>query len=111
MRIKPGVAALALLTLPPVAHADGYIIGAGRWTCEKAIEVFETGDPSEKGQLAGWIFGFWSFATGTREKEFIDKVEAAGGIRIADLTIAECRKAPPETMVYQVSGSIIRNTK
>lgn len=111
MRNNAAATALALSILTPAAQADGYIIGAGRWTCEKAIEVLESGTESEKGQLAGWIFGFWSFATGTREAEFVDKVEAAGGIRIADLTIAECRKAPPETMVYQVSGSIIRNTK
>jgi len=103
--------ALAFSALGAPLWADGYVMGAGRWSCGKAIEVYETGSPLDKGQFAGWILGYWSAATFERETAFIDTVERVGGIKIADITIAECRKAPPETPIFKVTQSMIRNTK
>jgi len=103
--------ATAFTLATSAALADGFVIGAGRWTCAKAIEVFERGPDIDKGQLAGWIMGFWSSATFQRETGFVDRVEAVGGMKIANATVAECRKAPPDTMIFRVAQSMIRNTK
>ena len=102
----------ALLALAPLpAHADGYVMGAGRWTCTEAIRIAETGSPIEKGQLFGWIMGFWSAATFERETGFVDTVEAAGAKAIADATITECRKTPGDTALVRLSQTMIRNTR
>ena len=101
----------ALFALPTHALADGYVFGAGRWTCAKAIEVYEAGTPLDKGQLVGWILGYWSHATFSREKGFIDTVEKVGGIKIATATVDECRKAPADLMIFKVADGMIANTK
>ena len=86
-------------------------MGAGRWTCAEALEAWQNGTPIVKGQLIGWVLGFWSAATFVREEAFVDKVEAAGGEAITRATLAECQKAPPETLLYRVSRSMVQNTK
>jgi hypothetical protein len=93
------------------ALADGFVLGSGRWTCAQAIQVFDTGTGIQKGQLVGWLMGYWTGATFTREKTFVDTVESVGGRKIADATIAECRNAKPETLIYRIADSMIRNTK
>ena len=100
-----------LILAPFAARADGYVMGAGRWTCGDLIRINESGTDIEMGQVFGWILGYWSSATFQRETEFIDTVEAAGGAKIAGATIAQCRKAPPETVLYRVADEMIRNTR
>lgn len=95
---------------PHNAVADSYIIGAGRWSCADAIQVADSGTDSQKGQLGGWVFGYWSAVTTQKPTEFVDIVENAGGERILNLTIQACRDAPPETLIYQITDSLIRNT-
>lgn len=100
---------LALLT-PSLATAEGYVLGAGRWTCAEVVRISDSGSSSEIGQFAGWLFGFWSAATFSADTSFVDIVENAGGRAIMDATIAECRKASGDTMVFEVAQSMIRNT-
>jgi hypothetical protein len=101
----------AAALVPADALADGYVMGAGRWPCTEVVRVADQGNSSEIGQLAGWLMGFWTAATFTRETGFIDTVEAAGGRKILDATVAECRKAPGSTLLYKLSRSMIDNTK
>ncbi|MCP5088263.1 MAG: 5'-methylthioadenosine phosphorylase [Rhodobacteraceae bacterium] len=95
---------------PGIAAADGYVMGSGRWSCADAVAVYEGGSPLQKGQLAGWIMGFWSAATFERETKFVDIVESVGAEKITNSTVAECRKAS-EVPVYRVVRSMIENTK
>ena len=94
-----------------VTRSDGYVMGAGRWTCDDALTIAQSGTPIQKGQLAGWIFGFWSSATFHRESSFVDTVEQVGGKKIYDATFAECAKAPGSTLIHVVVRSMIKNTK
>lgn len=100
---------LALLPLP--AAADGFVMGAGRWTCAEALRVGNRGSAAETGQLAGWIAGFWSAASFGREQGFIDTVERVGAEAIFRATLTECAKAAPDTPVYRVAQEMIRNTR
>ena len=93
------------------AQADGYVLGAGRWSCAETIEAIDGGDASLVGQAAGWIMGYWSAATFHRETGFIDIVEQVGGRTVYEKTVEECRKAPPETLLYTVADAMISNTK
>ncbi len=107
--MKHILAALMLLG-PSLASAQGYVMGAGRYTCAEVLAINDGGDPSRVGQLAGWILGYWSSDTFRQNKNFVDIVEQAGGLAILELSIEECRKAPPEALLYQVTQSIINNT-
>jgi len=102
---------LLAFSLPAQASADGYVMGAGRWSCKEVIRVYEEGTPSEKGELFGWFMGFWSAATFQRETAFVDIVESAGGNKIADASVVECRRAPADTLLFRVTQSMIENTK
>lgn len=93
------------------AGAEGFVLGAGRWSCADAVQAAQQGSPIQKGQLAGWILGYWTSATFQRETGFIDTVEKVGGQKIYEATIAECTAAPPDTPLYRVADSMIRNTK
>ena len=101
----------AIAAAAPAAMADGYIMGAGRWTCAEVAKTAQEGKPIEVGQLAGWILGFWSRSTQARETAFIDTVEKVGGKRIYELTIEQCRKAGPDVLLHRVAESMIKNTK
>ena len=101
-------ATLALAAGPSLA--DGFVIGPGRWSCADAVRIWGAEMTPPKGQLAGWILGYWTAESFRREKAFVDRVEAAGGLRIAEATIQECRKAP-EAQLYRVVQSMIRNTR
>ena len=103
-------AALAAATALP-AKGDGFVMGAGRWSCDTALEAANAGDGMAYEQLVSWLMGFWSHATFTRETGFIDIVEQVGGLRIFELTMTECQRAPGDTLLYVVSRSMIENTK
>lgn len=107
------LAALLLAFAQPAAAAegDGYIMGAGRWPCADVIRAVEGGNASQMGQMAGWILGFWSAATLARETGFVNTVGNAGGRAIFEATVAECRKADPDVLLYTVAKSMIANTK
>lgn len=101
---------MVFVALPAVAAADGFIMGAGRWSCGQALQAWQ-GKPIDKGQLAGWILGYWSAATTTRDKGFVDTVERVGGLKIVEATLAECQKAGPDVPLYKVTQGMIVNTK
>ena len=102
---------IVMLAMPAApVFADGFVLGAGRWACKDVVGIYENGSPVQQGQLAGWLLGFWTAATFRRDDSFVDTVEAAGGRKIYDASVAECRKAPPETMLYRVAERMIRNT-
>lgn len=103
--------AAAVAFVPTLAVADGFVMGAGRWTCGQALNVSQTGSPIEKGQLIGWLLGFWSAATFEREVGFVDTVEKAGGEAIYNATLQQCAKAPADTVLFRVVRSMIENTK
>lgn len=107
------IALAAMVPSTPTAAAenDGFVMGAGRWTCAEVIEAADNGDAAANGQAAGWVLGYWSAATFARETGFVDLVEQVGGRTIYQQTVAECRKAPAETMLYRVTKSMISNTK
>ena len=96
------LAAACTLALP--ARADGYVMGAGRWSCGEVIAAVDSGNASRMAQAAGWVLGYWSAATFSRETGFIDIVEQVGGQQIYEKTVVECRKAPAETLLYLVAG-------
>jgi len=100
-----------MLLAPLGAYADGYVMGAGQWTCAEVVRVYDSGTGIEKGQVFGWIMGYWSSATFHRETKFIDTVEKFGGLGISEATVARCRKASPETLLHKLTDDIIRNTK
>lgn len=108
--MKHFLIAISLLS-PTLASAEGYVLGAGRWTCADIVRVSESGSSSEIGQFAGWLFGYWTAATFTRETGFTDVVENVGGQAIMNATIDECKRAPADTMVYQIANGMIDNTK
>lgn len=93
------------------AAADQYIMGAGQWTCSDVVAAATSDDESRIGQLAGWILGFWSAATITRDNDFVDTVESVGGRGIYEATVNECAGAPPDELLYVVSNSMVVNTK
>ena len=109
----PALAFAALdLTLPaPSARAEGDVVGAGSWPCSDIVEIMETGNPSQVGQVAGRVFASWSAATFRRETGFVDIVEELGGETILRKTVQECRTAPPDTFLYTLANSMIANTK
>ncbi len=101
-----------LMAVPMTANAqDGFVMGAGRWTC---ADVTKTADGEKAGdyfQMVGWILGYWSANTFQQEETFVDKVENAGARAIFDLTVEGCRRAPPETLLFSLTQSIIKNTE
>jgi len=104
------ILAIGLGLTPSGGAGDGYVMGAGLWTCEKSIKVMESGSLSEQGQLAGWILGRWSAATLVRDTAFVDTVEQVGAVKIVNATIDGCRESP-QAPVYAVVETMIRNTK
>ena len=53
----------------------------------------------------------WNIAHRTIAEADIPTIEQVGGDAIWDKTVAECRNAPGETMLYRVANSMISNTK
>ena len=104
-------AILGSMSAAQAAGDDGYVMGAGRWTCDDVVRIAETGTGIEKGQLVGWLLGYWSAATFNRETGFVDTVESAGGEGIYNATVAQCRKANAGVPLYRVTREMIHNTK
>ncbi len=90
--------------------SDGYVMGPGRWNCEEALKIVDRGTRIQKGQLAGWVLGFWSSSTFQRETAFVDTVEKVGGAQIYSATLTECQKAPGDTPLHIVVRTMIQNT-
>ncbi|MEO1703279.1 MAG: 5'-methylthioadenosine phosphorylase [Pseudomonadota bacterium] len=91
--------------------SEGFNMGAGRWQCGKVIEIAEKRPPAEFGQVVGWVLGSWSMATAVREESFVGIVETVGATKIFEATIGECRKVPPEIMLFRVVNTMIERTK
>lgn len=108
---RAALTALGLALPAAPAIADGYIMGAGRWSCAEVVRVVDEGNAALIGQSAGWVLAWWSAATFQRETGFVDIVEQVGGETIWRKTVAECRNAPGDTMLYLVANSMISNTK
>ena len=101
----------ALVAMPMTATAqDGFVMGAGRWTCADVIKTVDGEQAGDYFQMVGWILGFWSAETFHQEVAFVDKVENAGARAVFDLTIEACRRAEPDTLLFRISQSIIENT-
>ena len=79
-----GIAALflgAAVLWTDIARADGFVMGAGRWTCPDVVSAWRSGDLSHQGQIAGWVLGYWSQATFIEDTAFVDKVPDFIGFR------------------------------
>lgn len=100
-------ATLVATTLPALSEA--YVMGSGRWTCERARAAFLTDNAADKGQVAGWILGYWSKSSFDQDTGFLDQLQEVGGIKIVDITLAECQKNP-NAMLFQVTEAILQNT-
>lgn len=101
-------AALCLATTAPT-FAQGYVMGTGRWTCERARAAFVTQNATDQAQVAGWILGYWSHASLGQNEAFIAQMEKAGGVKIVEITLAECQNNP-NAMLYQVADAIFQNS-
>ena len=100
----------ASLLIPALAQADSYILGAGRWTCQEVVTANDAQDQGKIFQAAGWLLGYWSAETNYRDDNFVDIVEQAGGLAIFNQSVAECRKVPEGTLLYELANSMINNT-
>ncbi|MCO6383085.1 MAG: hypothetical protein JXQ91_14430 [Vannielia sp.] len=101
-------AALCLATTAP-ALSEAFMMGTGRWTCERARAAFVTQNVTDQGQVAGWILGYWSHASIDTPKAFLDKMQEVGPGKIVDITLAECQKNP-NAMLFQVTEAILQNS-
>lgn len=101
-------AALCVATTAP-AFSEAYMMGTGRWTCERARAAFVTQNVTDQGQVAGWILGYWSHASIEKPTPFLDKMQEVGGTKIVEITLAECQKNP-NAMLYQVTEAILQNS-
>ena len=89
---------------------DGYAMGPGTWTCEKAISIALEDGGSDKSALIGWILGAWSFSTFAREPAYSDVIEDVGGQAIYVETIRRCQSAPPDELLHVVVRAMVDNT-
>lgn len=101
-------AGLAAATAAP-AFAEAYMMGTGRWTCERARAAFVTQTVTDQAQVAGWILGYWSHASIDQPTGFLDKMQEVGGNKIVEITLAECQKNP-NAMLFQVTEAILQNS-
>ncbi|MEM1160188.1 MAG: 5'-methylthioadenosine phosphorylase [Pseudomonadota bacterium] len=93
------------------ALADSFIMGPGRWTCQQVVAAAEGTDNVQKGQVVGWVLGYWSRSTEGRGDAFVDTVEKVGGRKIFEITVDRCRNSDPETPLFRVARSMVKNTK
>ncbi|MBY6048129.1 HdeA/HdeB family chaperone [Vannielia litorea] len=101
-------AALCMATTAP-ALSEAYMMGTGRWTCERARAAFVTQNVTDQAQVAGWILGYWSHASIDKPTAFLDKMQEVGGTKIVEITLAECQKNP-NAMLFQVTEAILQNS-
>lgn len=102
-------AALTALPLLP-AHATGFVMGSGQWTCGDVLAVAQRGNELQRGQLFGWILGYWSAVSFSEEDSFAEVMSEAGGQNIANITIAECGRQPADAPLYLVTQGIVANS-
>ena len=91
-------------------RTDGFVMGAGRWTCGEVLQMAKDGTPLEWGQVVGWILGAWSIASFAREEAFTNTVETTGGKQIVSITLGQCQQNDPRTALHDVVRSMIGNT-
>ena len=93
-----------------LSDKDGYAMGPGTWTCERAVTVATGEGGSDKSALIGWILGAWSLSTFLREPSYSDLIEEVGGEQIYIETIRRCQSAPAGELLHLVVRSMIDNT-
>ena len=108
--IRPAVLAAAL-TLPQTGKADVYILGAGQWTCGQVLTLVPGGTPLDRGQLIGWIMGYWTAASFEKEDGLAQSLADAGGDAIVNVTLQECAAQPAGTPLFAVTQALIENTR
>lgn len=110
--MRRGTAAFVLsLGVSTSAQADGFILGSGSWTCGQALATVQNGTPLDRGQLIGWIMGFWTAASFEKEDGLPQVLAQSGGQTVANLTINECRQQPANAPIYLVTQGLIENTR
>ena len=108
--MRSAIFAAALACTPLTAQADDYqVFGYGNNTCESVIAAMQSEDPLQRGQVVGWILGFWSAASATRDAEFRKTMAEAGARQALDATLAQCEKNPQAQLVA-VTVQLIRAT-
>lgn len=100
--------ALATALAPGLAAADGYVMGSGRWTCTDVLAAWQ-GTDIDKGQMVGWILGYWSAETFSHDGPFVASVEAAGAENILASTLSVCGENP-EAQLHDVVRAMVANT-
>ncbi|MHA6323986.1 5'-methylthioadenosine phosphorylase [Roseivivax sp. CAU 1753] len=93
-----------------LADKDGYAMGPGTWTCDKAVAVAMSDGGQDKSALIGWILGAWSLSTFIRAPAFSDTIEQVGGQQIYIETIRQCEAAPADELLHLVVRAMIDNT-
>ncbi len=110
--MRRGTATFVLsLGVSTSAQADGFILGSGSWTCGQALATVQNGTPLDRGQLIGWIMGFWTAASFEQEDGLAQVLAQSGGQTVANLTINECRQQPANAPIYLVTQGLIENTR
>lgn len=110
------LAGLVMLAVPVMAQQvtlvdkDGYAMGPGTWTCERAVSVAMEDGGQDKTALIGWILGAWSLSTFVREPAYSDIIEEVGGQSIYVETIKSCQSAPPDELLHKVVRAMVDNT-
>ena len=113
MRIIRSVLILTLaqgLAGPAVA-AKGFPMGYGTSSCGQVLEIMQSGDKEQIGQIAGWILGYWSAISFQRDQAFIDKLKQAGAKKIIQVTLGQCQKAEPDTPLVLITHQTIQSVK
>lgn len=101
----------ALTTLPLVpAQGAGFVMGSGQWTCGDVLAVAQRGSELQRGQLFGWILGYWSAVSFAEEDSFAEVMSQAGGQGIANVTISECGRQPANAPLYLVTQGLVANS-
>lgn len=94
----------------PKTQAAGFVMGSGQWTCGDVLAVAQRGSDLQRGQMFGWILGYWSAVSFTEDDSFAQVMSEAGGQNIANVTIAECGRQPATAPLYLVTQGIVANS-
>ena len=89
--------------------AKGFAMGYGGNTCASVIEVVNSGDGEQIGQVAGWILGYWTAISFQSDQVFVDKLKQAGPNKIVEVTLQQCEKADPNTPLVAVTHQTIQS--
>lgn len=109
--LRAAALSAALIALPLVpAQSAGFVMGSGQWTCGDVLTVAQRGTDLQRGQLFGWILGYWSAVSFNEDDSFAQVMSQAGGQNIANVTIAECGRQPTNAPLYLVTQGIVANS-